>query len=108
MKPFQLRDQHMCKAILVNLFRNDDFDFERSGILVRHGTEELVVRMKFTTCPQDFLAHCDVFGLKGANSLSPCPMCDNAVGRRAFFEDESGFVHVLSPMFCLRLELIGE
>jgi len=99
---------HICKAILLTLFRNNDFDFERSGVLVRHGAEELVVRMKFTTCPQDFLAHCDVFGLKGANGLTPCPMCDNCLGRRQYFEDSSGFTHVLSPMYCLRLKLIGK
>ena len=98
---------HVCKAILETLFRKNDFDFERSGILVRHGAEELIVRMRFTCCVQDYLAHCDIFGFKGANALSPCPLCDNCLGRREYFEDSSGFAHVLSPMYWVRLELVG-
>ena len=88
---------HLFKAILVFMFRNYDFN-AFTGVMLRHGSEELLVRMVFQASPQDFLAHCEVFGLKGASSLSPCPLCDNVIGHRAYFEDNSGFVHVVSPM----------
>ena len=88
---------HLFKPILHFSFKHDDFNAE-TGFVLRHGSEELEVLMRFAATPQDYLAHCEVFGLKGASSLSPCPLCDNVIGHREYFEDNSGYVHVLSPM----------
>lgn len=55
--------------------------------------------MRFASSPQDFLAHVDAFGLKGASALCPCPACDNCIGRREYFDDDSGSCHVYSSSF---------
>ena len=99
MKSANISIANIARAILLDLFRDTDRNFETTGILLRHGEETQVLRMSFTTCPQDWLAHVDMYNLKGQAGLNPCPLCDNCMGRRAFFEDNSGFSHVLSPVY---------
>jgi hypothetical protein len=99
MKAAKVTVSDIAKAILLDLFRDGDCNFETTGVLMKHGSESQVVQMKFETCPQDWLAQVDMFSMKGQMGLNPCPLCDNCMGRRAFFEDESGFVHVLSPEY---------
>ena len=99
MKCANIEITNIVKAIMLDMFRDSECNFETTGVLLRHGAETLVARMKFKTCPQDWLAQVDMFGLKGPKGLNPCPLCDNCMGRRALFEDDSGFSHVLSPVY---------
>ena len=99
MKTAKVTISDIAKAILLDMFRNQDCNFETTGVLMKHGSQSQIVQMKFETCPQDWLAQVDMFSMKGQSGLNPCPLCDNCMGRRAFFEDESGFSHVLSPEY---------
>ena len=99
MKRARITIVNIVKAIMLDMFGDPDCNFQTTGVLLRHGAESQLVRMKFKTCPQDWLAQVDMFGMKGAQGLNPCPLCENCMGRRKFFEDDSGFVHVLSPLY---------
>ena len=87
------------KAILLKLFRHADFNLSQTGIMLEHGAERLILVMVPTCVAQDYEAHQMMFDLKGPSGLNPCPMCDNCIGRRAYFEDDSYFEHVLSPRY---------
>ena len=99
MKSANIEITNIVKAIMLDMFRDPECNFETTGVLLRHGAETLTARMKFQTCPQDWLAQVEMFGMKGQAGLNPCPLCDNCMGRRALFEDDSGFSHVLSPVY---------
>ena len=49
--------------------------------------------------PQDVDAFKHVFSLTGSSGQSPCPWCSNCMGRRRYFEDDSGFAHLHSPHY---------
>ena len=108
MKNASISINNIAKAILLDLFRNTERNFETTGILLRHGSETLIVRMRFATSPQDWLAQVEMYGMKGQCGLNPCPLCDNCMGRRAFFEDDSSISHVLSPMYGLSLLTLNQ
>jgi len=98
MKEKDIGIPQLIRAVLFRLWRHHDTNFA-IGVRLRHKAEHLIVRMRFACCPQDFLAHVDCFGLKGASALCPCAACNNCIGRRAYFEDDSGFCHVESPSY---------
>ena len=81
MKTAEITISDIAKAILLDMFRNPDCNFETTGVLMKHGSETQVVQMKFETCPQDWLAQVDMFSMKGQSGLNPCPLCDNCMGR---------------------------
>ena len=89
-----IKVHHIFRAMFWGLFGNvDDFNFT-TGIFLKRGGRQILLRMKYKSTPQDYEAHVYLFGLKGASSLAPCPLCDNCIGiPRAFFEDDSGFTH---------------
>ena len=47
--------------------------------------------------PQDALAFQHIFSLKGSASQSPCPWCSNCMYRVPYFDDDSGFAHIICP-----------
>ena len=74
MASLQIGIPQITRAILRKLFGSDtDFNSATTGVPLRHGNEEVVLRMEFKSVPQDFEAHCVMFGLKGASGLCPCP-----------------------------------
>ena len=83
-------------AILHDLFKDPDRNFLDTGILLKHGEHSFTIRMQYEASPQDFAAHVELFDLKGPSGLAPCPSCENNLGRRDWFDDDSGIVHVLS------------
>jgi len=87
---------HIAKALLKHFFKRPECNFLETGILLKHGSEAMYLQMRPSCAPQDYEAHEMQFDLKGASGLSPCPYCDNCIGRRQYFEDDSGFAHVLS------------
>ena len=99
MKDYGIHVRDITKAILLKLFRHGDFNLSQTGILLEHGTEKFLVVLIPTCVAQDYEAHQVMFDLKGPSGLNPCPFCDNCIGRRAYFEDDSGFEHVLSPRY---------
>ena len=90
----------MFRAVLRVLFRpGNDFDLFATGIILRHGTESHQVRMRFRCLPQDERAHKYALNVKGNSGCKPCAECDNCMGRCPFFEDASGFIHILSTEY---------
>ena len=77
-------------------FLHPDRDLQQIGIRLQHGDRYFTLRMEFAFNPQDFAAHADMYDLKGANALAPCPHCDNCLGRRGFFDDDGSITHVHS------------
>ena len=86
----------VARYILHNVFKDPERNLLDAGILLRHGEYSFTIRMKYEASPQDFAAHVDLVDLKGPSGLAPCPSCDNVLGRRAWFDDDGDFVHVLS------------
>ena len=70
-----------------------------TGIRLQNGGQTLHVFAKYTCSPQDERAHKFGFDLKGSSGSNPCASCDNCMGRVPYFEDDSGFAHVTSPMY---------
>ncbi len=70
------------------------------GIFLRHAgrSETVHLKMRFGPMPQDADAFKHVFSLKGSSGQSPCPWCSNCMFRVPYFEDDSGFAHIHSPM----------
>jgi len=99
MKNYGMHVRDITKAILFKLFRRGDFNLSHTGLLLEHGNEQLMVVFTPSCVTQDFEAHQVMFDLKGAAGLNPCPYCDNSIGRREFFQDESGFEHILSARY---------
>ena len=92
-------DPCMVAAIIRDLFLHVDRNFAYTGILLRHGSETFTLRMKYAFSPQDTDAHIQNWSLKGPSGLNPCPHCNNCIGRRKPFEDDSGYCHVASPCY---------
>ena len=66
---------------------------------LRHGADVVHMYAKYVASPQDERAHKFGFALKGSGGSNPCGSCENCMGRVPFFEDESGFAHVLSTRY---------
>ena len=96
MKSLGIGIPQITKAILRKLVGSeDDFNFAATGGSLKHGAEEVILRMQpKIVVLQEFEAHVYMFGLKGASGMNPCPCCENCIGiPREYFEDGSGFVH---------------
>ena len=85
------------KHVLKVFPKQSEWDFRETGVRIVNGTEVLHVKARFACAHQDLDAHRGVFSLNGCNGCKPCGKCHNCMGRVPYFEDESGFVHVLSP-----------
>ena len=102
MKSLGVGIPQITKAILRKLFGSeDDFNFATTGVSLRHGAEEVTLRMqRKIIVPQDFEAHVYMFGLEQASGMNPCPCCENCIGiHREYFEDGSRFVRVYSSHY---------
>ena len=86
----------LVAAVLKSWF-GDPWDLQKTGVRVRNGTDVAHLYCSYECSPQDERAQKFCFDLKGASGRNPCASCDNCMGRVPFFEDGSGFVHVLSP-----------
>jgi hypothetical protein len=95
---------HVFMALLRYYFKGHDYNFSTTGIKIKNGSDELIVLARFSCTPQDYLAHVDLYCLKGSSALAPCAECENVIGRRDFFSDDSGFVHVCDHEYkkCIR------
>lgn len=89
----------LLKCVLRSWFLRTPWNLTRTGVRLRRGTDVVHMFGKYVASPQDERAHKFGFSLKGASGLSPCASCDNCMGRVPYFEDESGFAHVLSPRY---------
>jgi hypothetical protein len=87
----------LFKAVIKSWF-GETWDLQTTGVRLRHGDDVAHVYGKYECSPQDERAQKFCFGLKGASGRNPCASCDNCMGRVPFFEDDSGFAHVLSPL----------
>ena len=90
----------LLAMFLKTLFRENDFNMQTTGMILRHeGEEPVFMKMEFACTPQDERALKACYCLTGASGSSPCGECDNCMGRCRYFEDDSGFAHVWSPEY---------
>ena len=90
--------EHLFKAVLHSFF-GQVWNLQTTGVRLRHGIETVHMYCRYVCSPQDERAHKFCFGLKGSSGRNPCCSCENVMGRVPFFEDDSGFCHVLSPQY---------
>ena len=89
---------NLMRAVLSSWF-GTFWNLITTGIRLQNGGQTLHVFAKYTCSPQDERAHKFGFDLKGSSGSNPCASCDNCMGRVPYFEDDSGFAHVTSPMY---------
>ena len=88
----------LFRCVLTSWF-GPHWNLQHTGVKLRHGADVVHMYAKYVASPQDERAHKFGFALKSSNGSNPCGSCENCMGRVPFFEDESGFAHVLSTRY---------
>ena len=90
---------HFSKVFLEAFFGDgDEWNMFHTGVRITNGSDSFLIRAKYAFNIQDERAHKYWFCVKGSSGSKPCGTCENCCGRTDMFEDDSGFVHVLSPL----------
>lgn len=94
--------RRLKKVFGVLFFPLESFNFEVTGVRIKHWMQEMVVKFKYRVTLADADAHRSLKAVKGSSGIKPCSSCANIMGRCGEFADvesDGSTMHFLSPEY---------